>query len=173
MRIHLRFAPSLNDNESKMEMSVDGRDFAEVSNKTGERFEIKLYAGMGISCVLGDLLEAIEQAVLDLGGNPTQLRDSIRLRFAARIVWTGASVGTFPMRRQARFSGLDQMPSKTDTWNVTFMLFDHRPLAATPEATTEVWVYYDVVEAGRHCVEPGTLFEVLNDGEVVGRGEVF
>jgi hypothetical protein len=81
MAIQLRFLDAVEDGESAVDLLSEGVKFGEILNRTGTNFEISLFPGSSVTFPVGELWQAVEQSVLELGGNPGRLRDSISLRF--------------------------------------------------------------------------------------------
>lgn len=167
MPIQTRFATDVEGNGSTVYLISDGVEFADVSNRTGHKFEISLYNAKGLTFSLDEFLQAVEQAVLELGGNPERLRDSLGLRVFARIDWLKLPPTTCPWRAKARFLQEEASTLMRGPWSIVVMPFD---VVYQDKEETKGWVYYNVVEAGTHFIEPGTSFEVLEGDSVVGVG---
>jgi hypothetical protein len=61
--------------------------------------------------------------VVELGGNPRRLRDSISLRFAAAIKWLKRPPTTLPWRTKARFRQEDSSAPTLEPWTIVVMPF--------------------------------------------------
>lgn len=167
MPIQTRFATDVEDNGSTIDLLSDGLEFADVSNRTGRNFEISLYNVKSLTFSLDEILQAVEQAVLELGGNPERLRDSIGLRCIAQIDWLNPPPTALPRRAKARFILEEDSTLTPRPWAIVVMPFD---AIDQEKRQTEGAIYYNVVEAGTHFIEPETRFEILEGGSVVGVG---